>query len=819
MNNKPTDYREIWENLRPKIIAALKVMVFGLSLTAILALGFYYSVLYGAFGEIPAEDDLRNIQNAVATEIYSSDNVLMGKYYLENRTIVKFIDISPYAVNALIATEDARFFRHEGVDTRSLFRVLIKSILLRDDSAGGGSTISQQLIKNLFPRKNHGFLTMPVNKTREAIIAGRLEKVYNKNDVLTLYLNTVSFGEDVFGIDAASRRFFSKSPAKLDAEQAATLIGMLKAPTSYNPRINPEKSLSRRNVVLDQMSKYNYLTKAKTEEFKKKPLGLKYNRESASDGLAPHFREQLRLELKDWCKTHLKPDGKPYNLYTDGLKVYTTIDSRMQTIAQNSVSKNMSDLQKSFQNHWKTKKPWGSNQEYIVQAKKQSARYLNLKSQGLTEAEIDKVFKTKVPMRLFEWESGKPGIVEKNLSPLDSIIYYQMFLNTGFMVMEASTGQVKAWVGSISHRDFQFDHTKAKRQVGSTFKPIVYATAIENNMPPCNYFPNELRTYEDYQNWTPQNSDEKYGGFYSMSGALTSSVNTVSVQIILETGVNEVLKIAKLAGINSQIPSMPSIALGAADISLQEMMSAYSIFPNKGYSVKPVYLNKITDRNGRILQAFTVSGEKTKVISAETAALMLEMLQEVVNDGTAQRIRNKYNINSAVGGKTGTTQNQTDGWFMGITPKYVAGAWVGGSNRLIRFNSISLGQGANTALPIWAEFFRQLYEHKDYKFLIYEDFPNLPEYLSGLLDCPPYVENLWEIPTNIEAEDNNNEFEISPNGEYILKPKQKVTPPPPGQTVNGQKPDEKTKTNNEKDNPPQKRRSFFEKMKDVFEKD
>ncbi len=819
MNNNTRTNQQRWQDIKPKLMTALKVMVFGMSVAVIMALGFYYSVLYGAFGEIPSDDDLRNIQNAVATEVYSSDNVLMGKYYLENRTIVKFMDISPYAVNALIATEDARFFSHEGVDTRSLFRVLIKSILLQDDSSGGGSTISQQLIKNLFPRKNHGILTIPVNKTREAIIAHRLEKVYNKNDVLTLYLNTVSFGEDVFGIDAASRRFFSTTPSKLEAQQAATLIGMLKAPTSYNPRINSDKSLSRRNVVLDQMSKYNYLTKPKSEELKKKPMGLKYNRESVSDGLAPHFREQLRLELKAWCQKHNKPDGKPYNLYTDGLKVYTTIDSRMQTIAQNSVSKNMSSLQKSFNDHWKSKKPWGSNQEYITQAKKQSERYQSLKAQGKTEAEIDKVFKTKFPMRLFEWDKEKPGIAEKTMSPLDSIIYYQMFLNTGFMVMETNNGQVKAWVGSISHKQFQFDHTKAKRQVGSTFKPIVYATAIENNMPPCSYFANELRTYSDYQNWTPQNSDDNYGGYYSMAGALTGSVNTVSVQIIMQIGVDKVLQTARLAGINSNIPAMPSIALGTADISLQEMMSAYSIFVNKGYSITPVYLNKITDRNGRILEAFSTSGNKTRVVSSETAGITLQLLQDVVNDGTAQRIKNKYKITSPVGGKTGTTQNQTDGWFMGVTPKYVAGAWVGGANRLVRFNSIALGQGANTALPIWGDFFSQLYNHKDFKFLTYENFPVLPDYLAELLDCPPYVENIYDIPSDEQVIEETDEFDTSPNGDNILKPKKPIFQPNPGETVNSPTPEEKKKQKTDNTNQPNQKRSFFDRMKDVFKND
>lgn len=807
-----TNFRQ---NIRPRLIAALKVATFAMSLVIIMGLGFYYSVLYGAFGDIPSEDDLRNIQNAVATEVYAADGALLGKYYLENRTIVKFMEISPAVINALIATEDARFFRHEGIDTRSMFRVLVKSILLGDDSSGGGSTISQQLIKNLFPRQEHGMFTMPVNKTREAIIARRLEKIYNKNDVLTLYLNTVPFGEDVYGIDAAANRYFSKTPAKLEPEQAATLIGMLKAPTTYNPRRNPEKSLARRNVVLDQMAKYNYLSKSKAEELKKKPMGLNYNRESMSDGLAPHFREYLRAEMRNWCKTHLKPDGKNYNLYTDGLKIYTTLDSKMQSMAENSVAKNMSALQKTFYDHWKGSKPWGTNMEFVNQAKKQSERYQNLKKQGKTEAEIERIFKTPVPMKVFEWNKDKPGIAEKTMSPLDSVIYYQWFLNTGFMVMEANSGQIKAWVGSISHRYFQYDHTMATRQVGSTFKPIVYAAAIENGITPCTYFANELRTYSDYQNWTPQNSDGKYGGYYSMEGALTGSVNTVSVQIIMQTGVDKVVQTAKIAGITSPVPEMPSIALGAADISLQEMITAYSAFINKGYRVKPVYLTKITDRNGRILQAFPASGEKSRVISAETAGLMTKIMEAVVDSGTAQRIRWKYKINSAVAGKTGTTQSQTDGWFMGITPKYVAGAWVGGPNRLVRFNSISLGQGANTALPIWAEFFSQLYNSKDFKYLSYEGFTPLPDYLASQLECPPYVENLADVPLQDVVQDteelNNNSDEsvvfqpkkpVIPNGPNNQPNRIKTTPP------NAQKPADDPEKN--------KKRNFMDRMRDIF---
>ncbi|HRK25748.1 MAG TPA: transglycosylase domain-containing protein [Chitinophagales bacterium] len=802
------------------LVLAGKTFVFTLSLVIIIGLGFYYSVLYGAFGEIPSEDDLRNIQNAVATEVYSADGVLLGKYYLENRTIVKYLDISPSVINALIATEDARFFRHEGVDTRSMARVLVKSILLGDDSAGGGSTISQQLIKNLFPRQNYGKLSMPVNKTREAIIANRLENIYNKNDILTLYLNTVPFGEDVFGIDAASRRFFSKPPIRLEPEQAATLVGMLKAPTTYNPRRNPEKSVGRRNVVLDQMAKYNYLSKTKTDELKKKPLGLEYNRESASDGLAPHFREHLRMELREWCKTQRKPDGKPYNLYTDGLKVYTTLDSRMQKIAETSVNKNMASLQKSFNDHWKGKKPWGTNQEFIKQAKLQSARYQSLKAQGKMESEIDRIFKMPVPMRLFEWEKEKPGILEKTMSPLDSIMYYQMFLNTGFMVMEAASGQVKAWVGSISHRHFQYDHTKANRQVGSTFKPIVYAAAIENNTSPCTYFANELRTYSDYQNWMPQNSDDVYGGYYSMMGALTKSVNTISVQIIMDTGVEKVINMAKAGGVTGIIPAMPSIALGTPDISLQEMIMLYSSFVNKGYSSKPIYLTKITDRNGRILQAFPGSGEKSRVMSAETAGIMVELLKNVVEDGTARRIKTKYNITADVAGKTGTTQAQTDGWFMGFTPKYVAGAWVGGANRLIRFNSLSLGQGANTALPIWAEFFSQLYASKDFKNLSYDRFTPLPDYLSSLLNCPPYVATYEEIPfpqtDDVAEEQQPDYYDNTTQDNPVFQPRKPLTP----QTPNPQNPNpNRTKADKKPDNsqePQEPRRKFMERLKKIF---
>ena len=514
----------MWKTLLAGV--ALLVTTFCLGVVA-----FIFAVKWGLFGALPTKQAIADFQNNTASEVYSEDSVLLGKFFIQERTNVSFEDISPNVINALIATEDVRFYQHDGVDRRSLLRVFVKTLLLQDESSGGGSTITQQLAKNIFSRKDYGILTIPVVKTKEAIIARRIEEVYSKEEILALYLNTVPFGENAFGIETASERFFSTSPAKLTLPQAAVLVGMLKATTTYNPRTNPERSTARRNVVLSQMVRYHFLKPQEGDSLKKLPIELHYQYLSHNEGLATYFREHLRQQLLKWCESRNKPDGSPYNLYTDGLKIYTTINSKMQHYAEQATREHMASLQEEFYEHWKDRRPWYRDEGALLKAIYKTKRYKELKESGLTEEEIQEEFKKPVKMKIFSWK----GEEEVSMSPLDSIKHYLYFLNTGFMAMNPHNGHIKAWVGGINHKYFQFDHVNAKRQVGSTFKPFVYAAALESGVKPCDYISNERKVYEEFDNWSPQNADNKYEGFYSMEGGLTESVNTISVNLIMQT--------------------------------------------------------------------------------------------------------------------------------------------------------------------------------------------------------------------------------------------------------------------------------------------
>lgn len=827
----------------------LLLVTFGfLTLLGALALGgLFFAVLSGNFGAVPTRTDLLNIQNPLASEVYATDGSVLGKFYFQNRSYVPYKQISTHIVLALVATEDERFFQHKGVDVISMGRVLVKSILLGDD-AGGGSTISQQTIKNLFPRESYGALSMPVNKMREAIIAYRLENTYNKEQILSLYLNTVPFGENMYGIGSATQRFFSKKPADIHPEEAAVLVGMLKANTTYNPRLNPEKSLQRRNVVLEQMRKNKYLTDQQAASFKKLPLKLSYHRESTDDGLAPHLRERLRQEVQAYLKEHPKADGTVYNVYTDGLKIETTIDARMQQYAEEAVAEHMKNLQKKFDEHWKNQKPWGTSTDIITSSKKQSERYLHMKKTGASEATIDKAFRTKVPMKVFSWQ----GEVEKNITPTDSIIYYLMFLNTGFIASDPYTGEVRAYVGSINHQYFKYDYANTRRQVGSTFKPIVYATAIDQGVEPCKFYPNELRTYTNYQNWTPKNSEDEYGGYYSMKGALAKSVNTVSVEILFEAGLDNVILMAEKIGIKSKIPQMPSIALGTAEISLNNMVSSYSAFDNGGYYTPLVYLKSIKDKNGKLIADFTPKAYRARgqVMKSNTARDITEIMTEVVNNGTARRLRTEYKLTNDIAGKTGTTQSQGDGWFVGYTPTLVAGAWVGGFDQRIRFRTIAQGQGAAMALPIWGIFMAKVSKDSKYWQDNYKKFTPLTTEQQQQLQCEAFAEQIEDVYQNNEiaaqdqesvvvpVDENNNPIPQPPTNQQprTFKPGdprasanktgQGTETSSPTSTVpekpvrvkvkpQGSKPNN---TNTEPTTPRERKGNFFDKMRDIFGK-
>lgn len=695
------------------------------------------------FGELPSFEDLENPKSSLASEVYSSDGKVLGKFYVQNRSNVHYSDLAPDLINALKATEDIRFEEHSGVDIKGLFRVLVKTVIARQD-AGGGSTITQQLAKNLFPREKMNFNQLLSRKIKEWIIAVRLEKSYTKEEILAMYLNTVEFGHNTYGIKSAARTFFNKTPAQLKIEEGAVLIGVLKGPTMFSPVRNPKNSIERRNTVIAQMNKYGFIKKKEFDSLKAIPIRLRFQPDDHNAGIATYFRESLRQELNKWCQEHKKSDGSNYNLYRDGLRIYTTIDSRMQQYAEEAVSEHLQDFQKTFFQHWKNQNPFSEVPELVVQAMKKSTRYIELKESGASEDSIKKVFNKKIPMIIFSWK----GDLDTLLSPLDSIKYYKMILQTGLMSMDPTTGFIKAWVGGNDYRYFQYDHVKeGKRQVGSTFKPFVYSLAVQEGYSPCYKIPNVPVTIitEAGEAWTPKNSDNKYGGMFSLKYALAESVNSISAYLMKQFGPYSVVDMAHKLGIQSKLETVPSICLGTMDLSVYEMVGAYSTFANKGVWTEPIYLTRIEDKNGVVLQEFIP--RKVEAISDETAYVMLNLMQGVVEYGTGVRLRYKYGMDTPIAGKTGTTQNQSDGWFMGITPDLVSGCWVGCEDRAVHFRTVTLGQGASMALPIWALYMKKIYADKTID-ISKEGFERPPGKLSIELDCSKYQNQNGTIDTD-----------------------------------------------------------------------
>lgn len=686
------------------------------------------------FGKLPTFEELENPQSFLASNVYSDDGVILGSYYSQNRTIATYENLPPNLKNALLATEDIRFYDHAGVDFRAMARVVWG--LIRGKPAGGGSTISQQLAKNLFPREQlDSKFKFGIRKLKEWIIATRLEKYYTKDEILSMYLNTVEFSDNAFGIWSATQTYFSKPTDSLNVEEAAVLVGMLQAPYRFNPRLFPERSKTRRNVVIRQMEKYNYITKEESDSLVNVPIELNFRRTSHTEGLAPYFREILRLELQNWLNQNPKIDGTSYNLYRDGLKIYTTLDSRMQTLAEESVREHMKELQNDFFNHWKNRNVWTNREDELSRIVRRTERHINMIADGKSQEEINTVMNEKIPMKVFSYD----GPIDTVMSPVDSIRYHRMFLQTGFMAMDPKNGHVKAWVGGIDYNYFQYDHVNVntKRQIGSTFKPFLYTLAVSNGWSPCFEIFDVPVTFEEFNNWTPTNSDGRYtGDKYNLYRCLAESKNTCSAYLMKEIGPQAVINLVRKMGITSPIEPYPSIALGSTDISLIEMLGAYTSYANKGMHTKPIFIKRIEDRNGTVIAEFPT--ETVEVMSEETAYIMTEMLKNTVNTGTGMRLRFRYGLTNEIGGKTGTTQNNSDGWFIGITPELIAGTWVGGSDRFMRFRSIALGQGANMALPIWAKFFQKVYEEeelmvdKDAKF----EAPTRP--LTIETDCSKY---------------------------------------------------------------------------------
>ncbi|MCH7402548.1 penicillin-binding protein 1A [Belliella kenyensis] len=707
----------------------------------------------GLYGELPNFKTLENPQSELASELYSSDGVLLGTYFRENRSPVTYNDLSPNIINALIATEDIRFKDHSGIDFQSMGRVLFKSLILRQ-GAGGGSTLSQQTAKNLFKtrtQESQGLLSripglrMLIIKTKEWIVAAKLEKAYTKNEILTLYLNTSEFGSNAYGIKTAAKTFFNKTPNDLNLQESAVLVGLFKAPTYYSPVFNPDNSLRRRNTVLTQMYKYDYLSKPELDSLKALPIELDYRVQSHNQGQAQYFREVIKEDLIKWTKENLKTDGTSYDLYGDGLKIYTTIDSRMQRYAEEAVDEHMRDLQKRFEQEMGTRDPWIDSNGRVIpnfletQVKRTEA-YRNLvKRYGSNTDSIDIKLNEKKKMRVFSWDKGE---LDTLFSTMDSLRYYKKHLQTGFVSMDPLTGHVKAWVGGVNQKYFKYDHVKkGKRQPGSTFKPFVYAAAIENGYSPCYTVidqPVEINI-PGQPTWSPKNADNKFS-YQKMTirKAMAQSVNSVTAYMMKKLSPKVVIETAKRLGITSELEEVPALALGTTDVSIYEMVGAFGTFVNKGEHITPFYIDRIEDKNGNLLYQFTP--KKRPAISEEHAYLMVYMLRGGFEEGGGTSQGVPYTLRDGgneLGGKTGTTQNASDGWYMGISKDLVSGIWVGGDDRAIHFRSWINGQGGRTARPIWVKYMEKVYADPSLG-ITKGPFPRPERPLSIEINCDQY---------------------------------------------------------------------------------
>ena len=712
---------------------------------------------FGLLGKMPEFRQLENPKTNLATQIYSSDNKVIGKfYYNDNRTPLYYEEIPKNLIDALIATEDERFYDHSGIDLRSTLRAVV---YLGDK--GGASTVSQQLARQLFTGvRSRNTLDAVIQKIKEWVIAVQLERRYAKKEILTMYLNLYDFNYNADGLRSAANIYFSKEPSDLLLEESAMLVGMLKNSSLYNPIRRPELVISRRNIVFQQMLRNEMLTQKEVDSLQQLPLQIQFNPQSHREGLATYFRAYLRQFMLNWIQDNPKPDGEKFNLYLDGLTIYTTLDSKMQTYAENAVKEHMSNLQGAFfeQNtpKWNPTAPFLDLTEKEVdrlmsQAMMRSERWRKMKLAGKTEDDIKASFDQETAMKIFSWK----GEIDTVMSPIDSIRHYKHFLRSGMMSMDPQTGHVKAWVGGINYKHFQFDHVyQGKRQIGSTFKPFVYASAIDQlKLSPCDSFPDgfycvEARKFGAHEAWCPKNSGDRYTGMRTLKNALANSVNTISARLIDKVGPGPISNLAADLGISSKIPNVPSIALGTADLSVYEMVAAYGAFANQGIYVKPVMVTRIEDKNGTVL--FEATPETRDVLSAESAYVTVKLLEGVTESGSGIRLRHRgaeennpyfgtvvtgypYEFQNPIAGKTGTTQNQSDGWFIGMVPNLVTGVWVGGEDRATHFNSIAYGQGATMALPIWALYMKKLYEDPLLEVSI-DSFP-APKKVSIPLDC------------------------------------------------------------------------------------
>ncbi|MCF8225862.1 MAG: transglycosylase domain-containing protein [Bacteroidales bacterium] len=748
----------------------------------VLLIVLFVNIARGRMGFMPTFEELENPQTNLASEIYTDNGEVLAKFFIENRTLVEYEELSPYLIDALIATEDVRYHRHSGIDIRSLSRVVVKSILL-GQGAGGGSTISQQLAKNLFPRDTTRNKTkigkaahMTVVKLKEWNTAVRLEKSYTKQEIIAMYLNTVPFGsEAVLGIKSASKAFFDASPDSLRLEEAAVLVGMLKAPSYYNPYRNPNNALKRRNVVIDQMLKYNYLDSITADSVKKLSLKAQFNISGHMQGKANHFRTFLRVSMNadkpdredypswgyeafqrdslrwandplyGWITKNPKPDGSSYDIYRDGLKIYTTINMKMQEYAEEAMTEHLKGyLQPEFfrEKEGREDAPFEEIGEeeiekIMMRAIGQTERYKNLEARELPEDTIMEIFQRPVETSVFSWN----GLIDTVLSPYDSIRYMKHILRSGFMAMEPWSGYVKAYVGDHNYRYFQYDHvTQGRRQVGSTVKPFLYLLAMQEGVSPCKQIPLVPISFQVQDSvYTPRapGRNSNAGKYVSLKWGLAHSHNWVSAWLFKNYNPESVIQLMRKMGITSHIDAVPALIYGPSDVSLEEMIGAFNTFGNQGIYVSPVYVTRVEDKYGNIISTF--QARESEAISEETAYLMLTLLKDVVDRGTAGRLRYVYEFSGEIAGKTGTTQNQSDGWFMGITPKLAAGVWVGGEDRATHFDELGMGSGTNMALPIWGHFFTKVYADSTLG-ITQEDMFQKPVGFHVDLDCPDVSE-------------------------------------------------------------------------------
>lgn len=726
----------------------------------------------GAFGELPTFEEIENPKSNLASQLITSDGKLMGKFYVENRTHADYSELSPHLINALVATEDERYYQHSGIDFEALARAIAGM-----GKKGGGSTITQQLAKQLFHRPPETLLGRVLQKFKEWVIAARLERQYTKEEIIAMYFNQFDFLYQAVGINSAAKIYFNTTPDSLDIQQSAILVGMAQNPSYYNPKRDSTRMKTRRNVVYYQMLRNDMLTQEQYDTLKTQPLRFNFNREGHIEGLAPYFREYIRSYMKEWVKKNPKPDGSEYNIYTDGLKIYTTINYKMQAYAEEAVEEHFANLQEIFFEKEKNRKyaPFHNvtqNQidRIMNQAMRRTQRYRSMSRAGISKDSIEEAFNKPIPMTVFSWE----GDIDTVMSPMDSIRYYKFFYQCGMMSVEPQTGFVKAYVGGIDYKHFKYDHvTQGKRQVGSTFKPFVYATAIkQKHYSPCFEVPNvptciEKGKFGLLQDWCPSNSDGEYGGIYTLKYALANSVNTVTTYLMKQIGPDPVVRLIKAMGVESEIDKQPSIALGTVDLSVYEMAGSYTTFANKGVYVEPIMITRIEDKNGVVLEEFTP--RTNEVMNEEDAYVILDLLKGVTQGGTGTRLRFKnynneiatgapYGFENPIAGKTGTTQNNSDGWFMGVVPNLITSVWGGCEDRAAHFGGTYYGQGASVALPVWALYMEKCY--KDPQLTISKsDFEKPLDPVKTELNCNTYQDE--NDSTRIETPESDIPGEFS----------------------------------------------------------